>query len=230
MFFTAFDSKYFEWGVLLFRQLERFHPNTTVAVVGVDLSNRQIDELRRIKSRTRIIETSVPETGNNRSSVVANKRPYWLWEATAKLSPDWLILLDADLLIRRSLDDLLVAHGECDAAVVMRSGLHNARVWQRLRVAAGFILFRRSGYGLIWDWCQTMKTSAQIEDVRPFEWFWEQTCLYEACFTGKWRIGHIDAGTYLSSWPFNSSASVWSANVKEPMKSKLLKLFQSEAQ
>lgn len=227
MFFTAFDSKYFPWGSILLDRLSILHPDTPVIVVAVDLTPSEILELRD-RTNTRIEKRSVAETGSGRGVTIANRRPFWLLEAAKKYSPDWLLFLDADLYIRSSLTELFNEHRNSDAAVVIRDGILHGKVLHRLRVAAGFALFNRTGFALINDWCAEMNRSRAIEDVRPFAWFWEQTCLFSAVNSTNLCVSYINREKYLSAYPFANEATVWSANEKEPIKSEILIRFQLE--
>lgn len=228
MFVTFFDEKYAKWAELLLRSLAVFHPNVPVIVVGVDLS---ADTALRVCSnhlQSKLVHRTVHESGECRGTVIANSRPLWLYEIVSQFDFDWCCLLDADLLIRAPLNDIIAALRCHDAAVVIRSGLLHGRIRKHLQAAAGLVWFGRSGIALLECWCEKLQRANPVKEISPGSWFWEQICLVDALGTQNLRTYCIDQSRYLSSPPFSEAAAIWSANVKAPEKEEALVSFRIE--
>jgi hypothetical protein len=71
-----------------------------------------------------------------------------------------------------------------------------------------------------------LSRTESIEDVRPWEWFWEQTCLLDAIEKTEFDILKMPEKC-LSSPRFEPDA-LWSANVPTSEKDAALKLFAAE--
>ncbi|PWB91306.1 hypothetical protein C5688_06700 [Methylocystis sp. MitZ-2018] len=138
-----------------------------------------------------------------------------------------MFLLDADLLFRRPINDLIAASENHDVVLAMGEGVYRGKTYRKFRVASGFVLFWRSGYGLIDSWCDMLSRTEAIEDVRPWGWFWEQTCLLDAVEKTGLDILQMPEKC-LSSPRFEPDAWVWSANVPTSEKQTALKLFAAE--
>jgi hypothetical protein len=227
MFLTAFDEAYAKWGAILLKSLAQTHVQTDVVVLGVDLSQKTERQLRRQHERCIFRTRSTISTGSRRAAAIANARPMWLHEITNEFSPNWIMLLDADLLFRRPIIGLIESSGDYDAALAIGDGLHRGRFYKRLKIAAGFALFRRSGFHLIDEWRGLIAGSNPIEDVQPGDWFWEQICLCALVEQTKSNILPIDG--YLDSTPFIANAPVWSANGPPSEKARLYDVFMAEA-
>lgn len=227
MFVTIFDQAYAEWGSILLSSLMKFHQDDSVLVLGVDLSAETERAVARMHERIAVRRLTLDEVGSGRAAKVANSRPLWLRDLKNEVSPDWMFLLDADLLFRRPVNDLIAASETHDAVMAIGDGVYRGKTYRRLRVASGFVLFRRSGYGLIDSWCDMLSRTEAIEDVRPWEWFWEQTCLLDAVEKTGLDILQMPEKC-LSSPRFEPDAWVWSANVPTSEKQTALKLFAAE--
>lgn len=79
---------------------------------------------------------------------LSNSRPLWLRDLKNEFRADWMFLLDVDLLFRRPINGLIAASEKHDAVLAIRDGVYRGKTYRRLRVASGFVPFRRSGYGL----------------------------------------------------------------------------------
>ncbi|ULO22951.1 hypothetical protein [Methylocystis sp. SB2] len=227
MFVTIFDQAYADWGSMLLSSLMRFHPGDTVVVLGIDLSAETECAIARMHEIVAVRRLTLDEVGSGRAAKVANSRPLWLRDLKNEFSPDWMFLLDADLLFRRPVNDLIAASENHDVVLAMREGVYRGKTYRKLRVASGFVLFWRSGYGLIDSWCDMLSRTESIEDVRPWEWFWEQTCLLDAIEETEFDILKMPEKC-LSSPRFEPDAWVWSANVPTSEKDAALKLFAAE--
>ncbi|MGR0188390.1 hypothetical protein [Azospirillum aestuarii] len=223
-----FDEAYACWGLLLLRTLAQHHPEIPVIVVGIDITEETSTLCLVANSSTHIWARHVSDYGADRPVLIANARPLWLREILTALDPDWCLFLDADMILRRRIDSVLALANEVDAALVFREGLHKGRVHRRLRVAAGLVFFSRGGYALVDRWCRMLQRTEKVEDVSPQAWFWEQVCLFDAAEASlDLRLARIDAKHHLSSPPFSSSASFWSANVKPHQKLGIYREFQT---
>ena len=138
-----------------------------------------------------------------------------------------MFLLHADLLFRRPINDLIAASENHDVVLAMGEGVYRGKTYRKFRVASGFVLFRRSGYGLIDSWCDMLSRTEAIEDVRPWGWFWERTSLLDAVEKTGLDILQMPEKC-LSSPRFEPDAWVWSANVPTSEKQTALQLFAAE--
>lgn len=227
MFVTIFDQTYAQWGSILLSSLMRFHHDESVMVFGVDLSGDTERAIARMHERIVVRRLTLDEAGSRRAARLANSRPLWLRDLKNEFNPDWMFLLDADLLFRRPINKLIAASENHDAAMTIGDGAYRGRTYRKLRVASGFVLFRRSGYDIIDIWCRMLSRTEAIEDVRPWEWFWEQTCLLDAIEETGFDILQMPEQC-LSSPRFEPDAWVWSANVPTSEKNAALKLFAAE--
>lgn len=229
MFVTMFDEAYCPWGILLLRTLHRFHPELSVTVVGIELSERSRRQCRDANAKVLIVDEELRDPTPDRPTAIANTRPLWLQRILQDLDPDWALFLDADLILRHSTDALLLEVQQADAALVVRDGHFRGQVRRRLRVAAGLIFIRRSGRALITRWCQLLQRQEPIEDVVPRAWFWEQTCLVDAVeISPELRIASLESPRHLSAPPFADDALFWSANVKSPEKPAIFDIFSKQ--
>jgi len=138
-----------------------------------------------------------------------------------------MFLLDADLLFRRPINNLIEASESYDAVMAIGNGEHRGKSYRRFRVASGFVLFRRSGYALIGMWRQMLNRTEPVEDVRPWDWFWEQICLLDALENADFSVLQTPDNC-LSSPGFERDAAVWSANVPRSEKPSALNAFMAE--
>jgi hypothetical protein len=227
MFVTIFDQAYARWGQILLASLAKHHPDIEVVVLGVDLAPETEHALRRAHWGCVVKRLTLAEAGVARAAKLANSRPFWLRDLLADSDPDWIFLLDADLLFRRPITSLIAASKKYDAAMTIGDGISRGKSYRRLRVAAGFVLFSKSGYGLIDSWTQMLDRTEAAEDVQPGQWFWEQTCLLDVVETSGAKILRMP-NSILSSPPFDPEASVWSANGAATEKDALFEKFKSE--
>ena len=229
MFITMFDEHYADWASLLIRSLARYHPNISVLAVGVDLTPATQSHCLSQHKCIEIWNRTLGINDEARPAAVANMRPRWLQEIVRSIRPQWCLFMDADLIVRSTLDDLILGSSASDAALVFRKGLHRGIVYRRLQVAAGLVLLRNSGFTLIERWCDLLDRCYRVDDVEPQAWFWEQICLLDAAEESRdLSISAIDPSRYLSSPPFALEASIWSANVKVSEKADIYDIFKAE--
>jgi hypothetical protein len=227
MFVTAFDENYAHWGELLAKSLTRLHPDIALRIIGVDLSEATKEALIGAAPNGQIHEKSISASGPARPAAIANARPGWLAEIAGNECPEWLFLLDADLLFRRSLAPLIAAARPSQAAMILAREHAHRPTPRHLRVASGFILFNRRGFALIDQWREAMDGSQAIDGVAPGAWFWEQTCLFDVYRRNSASIFQL-TDHCLGSPPFEDQASVWSANVPGPQKIETYERFVVE--
>jgi hypothetical protein len=213
--FCAFDEKYAPWTLILVKSLGRVHPDWWIHLEAVDVSDLTLGQIMSCISRGSFRRGTSGMEGQARAAFIANQRPFWMQSLAAELKADAYVLLDADLLVRKSLP---VNEFTCsDVAVISRSGILHGVTYSRLKVAAGFVVVYSSGLSILDEWTQSMLNLTQIEDVRAWEWFWEQSCLWHAISNTKLRITKLREHDLISSPPFSDTA-IWSANVKPDQK------------
>ena len=227
MIVTQFDNGYYEWGLLFAKSLHLTNPGRKVYMDTLNLSDEQIDKL---KSVSPLIEVNnnriVHPPDRNIPAFMTNRRVEVLLNVVKKTDDQDYLLIDADMLFRKSLRSLYRQLEHSDACVVFRDGVWGDRTYEHLKVAGGFVLIKRSGIPLIEKWYEMMTTKDCLYGVKTGEWYWDQITLLEATKTvGGLKIGAIEPRLYINR-DFDFTAYVWSAN-KAP-KDKMLSMFRLE--
>lgn len=229
MIVCAFDEQYWCWGKMFICSLRHFHPRHPVVVVGVDLNREHERELRMILNVDDFVRVHVSTTGADRPAAIANSRPYWFRDILQR-RPGGGFLMDADLLVRQPLSEMFDALKGVRASLVFRDGVHQGKVWARLQMAAGLVGVGATGIEMVDEWIARMESTEGIEDVAPWSWFWEQTCLNSVVRASMraHRYHALDPHRFLCSQPFRQDAAVWSANVARHLKDAVYEEFRSE--
>ncbi len=222
---TIIDRKYVHWASVLTISIARNSPEIELHLLAIDLEESDIIMLydhgcSHVEPIEQVFE-SPASIVNARAPLLMN---YW-----AQRCPNSaVLLLDADFLIRSSLQPLFTGSATFDAAVCFRPGIYQGQKFKRLTVAGGLVLFQPSGRRLLEQWVARMAVAIPIEDVCPGEWFWDQACLADVTETADVNIMPIPFPQYLSSPPFESGAALWSANVKPWEKTEIYRRFLAE--
>lgn len=224
---TVADSKYLGWLEILLRSLKLFHRDKRVVVIGVNLRDDELNSIPAWNSLATIRRVSVDCHAANFAATVANRRPYWLRELMAS-SPANVLLMDADMIIRAPIGQLLQGLTDTQVGVVFRSGLESQRVHACLRVAAGLLYVGQTCRQFVDDWIDIMESFERIEEIVRNAWFWEQSCLYLTSLKHLHKCVAISPELYLNSYPFSNEAPIWSAHVQGPGKDKLMEMFRQD--
>jgi hypothetical protein len=137
----------------------------------------------------------------------------------------WFCLLDADMLVRRPLDDLWRLLEDASAALIFTDGLWNGRFHARLVTVASVVLVRSDGRDLVDRWVRLYDHEAAVDEISPRQWFWDQATLFLAWCECSLRIATIPIWEFADA-ELNPRAAIWAANV--PDKETYFRHFQAE--
>jgi hypothetical protein len=223
---TVADRRYLAWLEILLRSIKFFHPDKRVMIIGVNLSDAEINSIYDWNPLAEVRKVCIECQRNRFAATVANRRPYWMRDLMIATSSS-VLLMDADLLVRGALA-FFKEITENQIGIIFRSGLEGGRVRTCLRTAAGLLFVGRGCQAFLDDWISIMESHDRVENVKRNEWFWEQTCLYLASMKYPKQCAAIPSELYLSGHPFQKSAVIWSAHITDPGKHSLLQLFRKE--
>jgi hypothetical protein len=224
MILIQFDGRYHRWAMLLLRSLGRHEPGRRVLCDTVGLDPEEVHELRR--AHPRVICRNEPVAGPVSPAEMANRKPFVLRDAIDGYPEEpWFCLLDADMLVRRPLDDLWALAGPYQAALSFTDGTWGGRFYLRLLFPSGVVLVRRDARILVDRWAFWHGHDEPVDGVRPREWFWDQVTLFLAWCDCDLRIGSIPLPVFANDG-FEPGAAIWSAHV--PDKERCFHVFNAE--
>jgi hypothetical protein len=125
----------------------------------------------------------------------------------------WFCLLDADMLVRRRLDDLWALVDHACFALIFTSGMWQGRFYIRLVTPSSIVLIRRDGRELVDRWAEWQNRDLAVDGLRPREWFWDQVTLFLAWCQTRSPVARIPLHRYANDG-LDAGASIWSANVQ----------------
>jgi hypothetical protein len=223
----ASNRAYLPWVRVFLASLTRFHPDVPVVLCGVNLRSGHLRPLRARHRELQMMPVSVRESGRLPDPNVANSRPIWYRRVMEEFDAPVYWFMDADLLVRGSLRGLTRLVDAHDAALVFRFERYR-HVPIRMKKAAGLLVLRRSARTLLDHWIAAVGGTSPVDGVRPGRWFWEQSCLHLASRRARLRYARIPPDEYLSTYPFDRQARIWSANVRPDLKPAMLRIFRRE--
>jgi hypothetical protein len=141
---------------------------------------------------------------------------------------EWLMAMDADLLVRKPLSHLARPTQLFDFAAVIRGRPNGGELDLHLQVSAALYLLTKNGLPILEEFNRLLAQPCCIRGKRRGEWFWEQACFAEAVLSSDLRIRSIPRELYLSSRPFDPRALVWNANFRGTCKQAAFKVFTME--
>src|SRR4051794_16771061 len=164
MIVLQFDARYHRWAVLLLRSLARHEPGRAVLCDTVGLDEAQLRDLPRANARA--ICRDHPNGGTVTAADMANRKPFVLRGAMDRF-PDgrWFCLLDADMLVRRPLDDLWRLARSHQAALIFPDGDWRGRFYVRLLTPSGVVLVRREARALVDRWAHWYGHDEPVDGV-----------------------------------------------------------------
>lgn len=227
MYYTFCNEAYVPWLGVLAHSLRRVDRSTPILVhfIGdVTRVQRLFGDLRCLTIATPPIlpapNASAPEFFEVRAEnilLVAQEYEY-----------DWLMVLDTDLLIRRSLKKLVRAMRLYDFGAVIRGSWTGKRLPPHLEVSAALYVLTKRGVPVLRHAFHLMNNARRVRGVRRGEWYWDQACLAESVLTSDLRIRTIPREIYLSSRPYDRRATVWNGNFAGERKRAALRLCEAE--
>jgi hypothetical protein len=224
MIVLQFDCAYHPWAMLLLRSLALFERDQRVLCDTVGLDERQLQELE--KSYPRTICLNSPRPAEMRRADMANRKAFVLRNAMDRFPEEpWFCLLDADMLVRRPLDDLWRLVEDASAALIFTNGIWEGHFYARLVTVTSVVLVRRDGRDLVDRWARLYNYDAPVDQVAPREWFWDQVTLFLAWCESPLQIATIPISQF-ANVQLDNQAAIWAANV--PDKERYFHLFQAE--
>ncbi len=225
MIVLQFDSAYHRWAMLLLRSLAVFERDQRVLCDTVGLDESQVQELERSHPGTICLNS--PKPAEMRRADMANRKPFVLRNAMDRFTDErWFCLIDADMLVRRRLDDLWRLVEDASAALMFTNGMWEGQFYARLVTVASVVLVRRDGRDLVDRWARLYHHDTPVDQVVPREWFWDQVTLFLAWCESPLPIATIPIAVF-ADVQLGPHAAIWAANV--PDKERYFHFFQAES-
>jgi hypothetical protein len=226
MYYCLCDENYVPWLELLVRSVRRFDPNTRFLIHfigdGEGLERRLADH-NNLKIRT----PAHPRAGGGAVELVLS-RPKNVLEVARSNRFDWLMVMDADLLVRAPLTSLTRSMALYDCAAVLRGRADGGELPPHQQVAGGLYVLTERAIPMIEETVRLIDSPETVQGILPGSWYRDQACLAEAMATTDLRIRTIPREIYLSSRPYDRRAAVWNGNFSGARKGAALRLFQKE--
>lgn len=211
MIVLQFDSAYYHWGLLMVRSLALHEPRQQVLADTVNLSGQQEAELKQAHSRILVTSEAIADNGSLPAEMARRKTMVLQRALDTFPNEPWFGMFDADMLVRRALNDLwslLDGHG---AALLMTNGVWEGRVYPHLFTPSGIVLVRREGRELVDSWVKWDCNPDALHGRRPGEWFWDQCTLLQAREDSRVKCAAIPFQRFCSN-QFSVHAAIWSAH------------------
>ncbi len=211
---VQFDQHYHDWAYLMLRSLALHDTRSPVFADTINLSHEQVSELRHAYPHITIDNDTIPECEISKS-FMANRKAFVLQKAMDRF-PDQprYGLFDADMLIRRPLDDLWVHVDTHLSALFVTNGMWEGRFYLRLVTPSGIVLVRPDGRRLIDTWVKWFFHDEPIEAIQPREWYWDQVTLAMARRESRLPIRSIPMQVF-ADCGLSPRAAIWSAHVTQ---------------
>jgi len=228
MIVLNFDRCYYHWALLLLRSLQLHDRGHRVLCDAVGLAPEQVDTLSLAHPRVLCRNAPAAVLGGITPAAMANRKPFVLRDAIANYADEpWFCLLDADMLVRRRLDDLWQSAENSPAALMFSNGMWEGQFYPRLVTISSVVLVRPDGHELIDRWAYWFHHDRPVDGIRPRGWFWDQITLF---------LAWTETGQFIAPIPLNlfandrldPNAAIWAANV--PDKESYFRYFQAEHQ
>ncbi|MHB8174165.1 MAG: hypothetical protein ACYDFU_06870 [Nitrospirota bacterium] len=228
----SFDDVYFKFGKTLLYSLEKWGIGIEKKLYSVNLAENKRRELYERFSNITILNKKIylPK-GRYLRSYMANRKASVFLDAVNRYPANIYIYLDADMLMRDSVDNLLKDLGEGDVALLYRPSANGAHA----KINSSIVIVKSGkGINLIREWNKQMKSrfviftsgrNLSIIDIlknkkqgypKPLYvikggWFWDQITLYEAIKVLPLQYSTLSVDKYLNG-DFAPCASIWSGH------------------
>jgi len=229
MMVTQFNDVFYKWGLLFAQSLYFTNPKEELYIDSVNLNGGQVKELSEISPLITLKNNQISFPSDvNVPAYMANRRVKVLLEVIGKKQSDKYVIIDADMLFRKSLDKLYEKVNDSDASIIFRDGMWEGVIYEHLKVACGLVVITQKGIPLIREWYRIMCGEKSIYGYRAWEWYWDQIALLEATRRVKdIKYSSIEPDLYINR-DFGKDAYIWSANKapKDYMYQEFVKEFE----
>ena len=180
---------------MLLRSLAVFERDQRVLCDTVGLDESQLQELERSHPGTICLNS--PKPAEMTRADMANRKPFVLRNAMDRFTDErFFCLIDADMLVRRRLDDLWRLVEDASAALMFTDGMWEGQFYARLVTLASVVLVRRDGRDLVDRWAHLYHHGSPVDQVVPREWFWDQVTLFLAWCESPLPIANIPIAVF----------------------------------
>jgi hypothetical protein len=227
MYYCFCTESYMPWLRLLVRSLRRVDRHTPILVHfsgDVEKARGAFCHLPNMLIR----EPVHPPSQDAAATTLLELRLRNVLAVARHESFPWLLVLDADLLVRRPLTRLVRSMALYDFGAVIRGASSGAELAPHLQVAAGFYLVTKRGISIVEEANRLIASRGRVRGFQRGSWFRDQACLAEAILTSDLRIRSVPRELYLSSRPFDPRAAVWNANFAGAQKLAAFRVFERE--
>jgi hypothetical protein len=225
MIILQFDRAYYHWGLLALQSLSLHEPHSPVLCNTANLSEAQVAELRGAHGK--LFDTNGAPECHTTPEQMAARKPFVLQHAmdTYQEQP-WYALLDADMLVRGSLDSLWSLVDARPAALFITDGFEHGVYYRQLVTPSGIVIVRPDGRKLIDCWAKWCRSGQALGSIEPYAWYWDQVTLAEAWTESGVPCAQISMEIYGDD-QLRDNAAIWSANVGD-RKREYYELFRAE--
>jgi hypothetical protein len=213
MIVLQFDRRYHPWAMLLLRSLGLHEPGRPVHCDTVGLDRSLVRDL--VAAHPRVTCRNALVDGEITPADMANRKPFVLRDAIDRYDDEpWFCLLDADMLVRRRLDDLWGLVTDASSALMFTDGMWEGRFYARLVTVSSVVLVRRDGRELVDRWARWYDHDEPVDGVQPRRWFWDQVTLFLAWCETPAPIACIPIARFAND-RLDPRAAIWAANVPD---------------
>ena len=235
-----FNKTYLRFGLTLLRSLEKYAKNAVKVAYTVNLTDDEIETLKNISNELIVINSRVFLWGRLLRNFMANRKVGVFMDAISRYSnyqhnssqqPDNIyILMDADLLLRMPIENLLNSLDKHNVGLVYREAAFGFHV----KFNSSVVIVSGDGIKLIDEWNRQMKRRWVIFStnekltifeilkkkkegsprplyVRRGKWFWDQITLYEAVRKLQMDFSILEANKFINA-NFDGYAAIWSGH------------------
>jgi hypothetical protein len=227
MYYSFGTESYARWLILMVRSLRRVDRKTPILLHFSGNVRCLASAFTGLRGVT-VEPPPEPVGGGLSPAAILDARARNLLTVAHECRFEWLMVMDADLLVRKPLGPLYRPMGLYDFAAVIRGAADGRPLPPHLEISAALYVVTKQGLTILEEANRLMHMATCVRGIRRGEWFWDQACLAEAVLTSGLRIRTIPRELYLSSRPFDRRAAVWNANFSGGRKGVAYRAFEVE--
>ncbi|MGC6367801.1 MAG: hypothetical protein ACON35_07395 [Candidatus Marinamargulisbacteria bacterium] len=176
------DDGYEHW-LALFLASYTAQPHAFPVVVSI--FNGTAEMKVRYESMSPLIRIELDQTNRydlpldtySRRECMTSRKVVVLNDIAQRFQPDWILMLDVDMLCRTDITSWV--NQMCDENVELAMVKNNVDEDDIHRYfSASLIFISRSAFGFAAVWQSMIMSSESFFNFRPYEFFWDQVCLY----------------------------------------------------